>query len=276
MLLLPLRDHPNASPQPWELIGAEGYGITTRVAAEMGEPELPTHDSRAFIIREFVNSFRRGDPMALFTAASLLPRQAAYFEPELTANLEKSIGADQARWTKLLAAILITQPEAPQSPPLAEVARRHLPAAAIETLLWQSLLADLAGFSDQPSHPLFSYNPSPAAQAAKAYLLRYRNDAAFLAALKTALREDQTGSSYLAWRLIDSGPTACLPEALDRAMLVVRRPDADGDDVFSSIRLILTYGAPAQRGQLAALAQELKAVNPDYAAFLQRQLGQTR
>jgi hypothetical protein len=54
--------------------------------------------------------------------------------------------------------------------------------------------------------------------------------------------------------LIDEGHKACLPEALDRALKVIRRPTADGDDVVTSIRLVLDYGTEDQHRQLAALA----------------------
>ncbi len=71
--------------------------MTTRVAASMEEPALVTNDPRAFIVREVVNALSHGDPIAIFTAASLVARQAGYLEPELTTQLQSSIGSDSAQ-----------------------------------------------------------------------------------------------------------------------------------------------------------------------------------
>jgi hypothetical protein len=93
--------------------------------------------------------------------------------------------------------------------------------------------------------------------------------------MKAALRDDRAGSSALASALIEQGQMACLPEALVRAIKVVQRPAADGDDVVTAIHLILRYGTDEQRCQLAAFASEVKSTNPDYAAFLQMKLAQS-
>ena len=60
----------------------------------------------------------------------------------------------------------------------------------------------------------------------------------FLEPVKAALREDRAGSSYLASILMSEGQRACLPEALGRAMKVIRCPEANGDDVSSAIGLV--------------------------------------
>ncbi len=130
-------------------------------------------------------------------------------------------------------------------------------------------MADLPSLTDEPYHPLFAYNSSFALREAVSYLSRSRDDPAFIKAVKAALREDRPGSSYLASTLIGEGRIACLPEALDRAMKEIRRPEGSGDDVFTSIMLVLEHGTEAQRGQFAAVAGELKATYPDYAAFLE-------
>ena len=294
MLLLPLRGNPKPSSEPWQLLGAEGHGMTPRIAKNMGEPATQPGDSRSFIIRELVNSFRRGDPLAVFTAASLIATQARYLEPELTTRLQRAMGNNAIRWTQLLAGILLSHPgrsltlaEAragraePDWPrfqgfPLAQLALSHLPSTAIgETLVWQSVLAGVPSFADEPYHPLFSYNPSLALQAAQGYLSHYRGDPGFIQAVKAALRHDRPGSSSLAAILIDAGETACLPEALVRAEKVIHRPMANGDDVFAAIRLLLNYGTDRQRRQLAALAVAFKGTNPSYAAFLQLKLDQS-
>lgn len=44
--------------------------------------------------------------------------------------------------------------------PLAQLALSHLPGGTAETLVWQSLIADIPGFTDEPYHPLFAYNPA--------------------------------------------------------------------------------------------------------------------
>jgi hypothetical protein len=241
-----------------------------------------------------VNSFRRGSPIALFTAAELVSTQADYLEPELSVQLLKSIGSDHARWAQILGNMLLTYPDRPlmlaevqagkteldrpyfKGFPLAQLALNHLSDAnSAETLVWQSLLADIAGFTDEPYHPLFAYNSSFVLHSAAAYLCHYRNNSAFLKMVKTALREDLPGSCYLAARLIDEGQKAYLPEAVNRAMEVIRRPAADGDDVSSAIYLVLRYGRDDEHRQIAALAIQFKSTNPDYATFLQRRLDQS-
>jgi hypothetical protein len=107
VLLLPLSANPKASA-PWQLIGPTGAGMTTQVTGEMGEPAPAGLDGRSFIVRELVNSFRRGDPLANFTAASLASRQANYLEPELTTQLQRSIGSDKARWAQVLANMILS------------------------------------------------------------------------------------------------------------------------------------------------------------------------
>jgi hypothetical protein len=130
-------------------------------------------------------------------------------------------------------------------------------------------LAELPNLTDEPYHPLFAYNPSFALHGAVSYLSHYRDDPRFLKAVKALLREDRAGSSYLASILMNEGQMACLPEALGRAMKVIRRPETNGDDLFSAIRLVLEHGTDAQRREFASVAGELKVMYPDYAAFLE-------
>lgn len=290
VLLLPLRANLEGASAPWQLIGTEGSGLTTQVSAEMEETGLAARDGRSFIIQELVNSFRHGEPLAVFAAASLEATQADYLEPDLTAQLQRSIGGNAVRWAQVLSGMILSYVGRSltfedvragnvdrhrfKGFPLAQLALSQLPVATAETLVWQSLVADLSGFADEPYHPLFAYSPSFALHPAVAYLSRYRSDAMFLEAVKTALRDDRPGSSFLAVRLIDEGQRGCLYEALDRALKVIRRSHADGDDLFASIRLVLGYGSEEQRRQLESLAVGFKSTNPDYAAFLQLRIAQ--
>lgn len=292
VLLLPLRANLEGASAPWQLIGADGPGLTTQISAEMEEMGLVAHDGRSFIVREIANSFRHGAPLAVFVAASLEATQADYLEPDLTAQLRRSIGGNAVRWAQVLSGMILSYPGRSLTLgdiragnvdrhrfngfPLAQLALSQLPAATAETLVWQSLVADLSGFTDEPYHPVFAYSPSLALHPAVAYLSRYRSDAMFLEAMKTALRDDRPGSSFLAARLIDEGQRGCLSEALDRALKVIRRSHADGDDLFASVRLVLSYGTEEQRRQLESLAVGFKSTNPDYAAFLQLKLAQSR
>jgi hypothetical protein len=256
----------------------------------MKEP-APAPDGRSFLIRELVNSFRRGGPIALFTASSLVAPQAAFLEPDLTIQLRRSIGNDRSQWAHVLANILVSYPGRPltlaevragkTNPawphftgfPLAQLALSHLPSGAdAETLVWRSLIADMPGFADEPYHPLFAYNPSFALHAAEAFLSQHRDDPVFIETVKAGLRRDRSGFSFLAARLIDDGQKQLLPDGLDRAMKLIRRPAADGDDLLTSIRLVIDHGTDEQRGSLAALAVELKDEDPDYALLLERQL----
>jgi len=318
VLLLPLRNKPRESSEPWQLVGEEGYGLTTRVAASMAEPALTSNDPRAFVIREVVNSLSHGDPIAILTAASLVARQAGYLEPELTSQLQSSIGSNSARWAQVLGNLLLNsrnvsltvadvragkaEPDekaAEPAPltekaakraklqaeirargpnfkvlPLAQVALSNLPDAAhAETQVWQALLADVPAFADEPRYPLFSGNSSEALGYTLNYLARYRDDPAFINAVRTALREDRSGSLAIAGNMIGEGQKACLPDALARAMKVISRPTAS--DVFFAIMLVLTQGSDEQRRQYVAVAQEFKNTNPDYAAFLLMKLNQT-
>jgi hypothetical protein len=294
-LLLPLRSNGKGPSEPWELNGVDGGGLTTRVAGKMSEPALTDDDPRSFITREFVNSFRSGDPIARVTAASLVAWQGDYLEPKLSAQLKRSIGNNKAGWARVLASIIISYPsrvltideiesgrlELSRRPrfkglPLAQLARSRLPDRKVtERMVWRSLMADLSGFADEPYHLLFSYNYNLALHPAIQYLSRYRDDPSLIQMVKVALCKDRPGSSALAAILITKEQKACLPQALDRAMKVIRRPEANGDDVFSAIQLVLRYGTEDQRRQYASLTSELKSVNPDYAAFLQLKLSQS-
>jgi hypothetical protein len=293
VLLLPLSTNREETSQPWRLIGAGGYGMTTRVTSAMRAASRAARDSRLFIVREIVNSLSRGDPVARFEAARLVATQAGYLEPELTAQLQNSIGRDSARWAQVLANMLLsypgrtltlsdiragkTEPDWPDFKgfPLAQLALNHLSTTNAEMLVWQSLIADLAGFTDEPYHPLFAYNGAIALHAAVAYLMNYRHNSTFLEAVRKALRQDVPGSSFLAARLIDEGQSACLREALNRAMKVVRRPAADGDDVSSAVGRVLRYGTNNERRQLAAFAAKFQKTNPDYSTFLERRIAQS-
>lgn len=223
VLLLPLRTNAGGGAEPWRLIGAEGEGMTLRVTAEMREPPLASPDGRLFLIRELVNSFHGHDPLAKVGAASRIAIEDAYLEPDLSTRIRHSLGENRTLWAELLGSILIAYPSGPltlaevrsgaahvpwkrfQGFPLAQLALTHLPGAASETLVWRALWSSLPGLADQPYHPLFSYNASSPLHAAANYLLRDRDNPVFLNAMKTALREDRPGSSYLASRLIAEG-----------------------------------------------------------------------
>lgn len=296
VLLLPLHTHVKGSSEPWQLAGVDGYGMITRVAAKMKELALPTHDARLFIIRELVNSLSRGDPIARFTAASLMVRDVGYLKPDLSNDLEASVGKDAGRWAQILGNLLLQCPSpgltvsdlrsgktdldgthfSALAQELVRLALSRLPdTATAETLVWQSLLADVPGFADEPYHPLFAYNSSFALSAAVHYLSRYGEEPAFIERVKTSLRENLPGSSALASALTGSAEKACLSEALSRALKVIARPAADESDLFSAIMLVLNKGSDEQIEQYEMLANQMKSANPDYAAFLQLKLHQT-
>jgi hypothetical protein len=292
VLLLPLR-HPPANPsEPWQLIGDDGSGLATRVAEVMQEKLPPAGDSHAFLVRELVNSLSHGDPIARFTAALLVVhRDGYYLEPELMDQLERSIGSDGDRWAQVLGNVLLQYPDQNTTiadilagksgvnklysnpDPLAKLALSHISSSAkAETMVWKAILEDLPGFADEPYHPLFRYEHGPALKPAIRYLAHYSEEPALIEMVKTALRNDRPGSSTIASSLISAGQTACLSEALDRAMKVIAHPEANGSDVFSAITLILDKGSDQQRRQYVALISRVKSTNADYAAFLQLRL----
>lgn len=294
VLVLPLKTNGSGALEPWQLVGRDGYGLTTRVAEEMRAPAPAAPNGRSFLIRELVNSFRGTDPIAKFMAASLVATQASYLEPELSTDVRNSLGGDRKRWAQLLASILVSYPGGNpltladvragttnppwarfQGFPLAQLALKHLPESAAESLVWRAIFAELPSLTDEPYHPLFAYNPSFALHRGVSYVSHYRDDPTFLKGVRTALRGDFAGSSYLASVLMSEGQMACLPEALRRATKVIRRPETNGDDVFSAIRLVLEHGTDDQRRELATVVGELKVMYPDYAAFLELKRSQT-
>jgi hypothetical protein len=288
VLLLPLRANTKPDLEPWQFIGVEGYSMTTLVAADMRESMPAGADSRAFIIRELVNSFHGDDPRALFAAASLLASQGPYLEPELSAQLARQQGCGDACWAQILSSLLLALPGQPLSlvalqtrePQqywtqfqdafrLAQHALTELPGrAAAETLVWQSLLANLSGLVDEPQPSLWFYSRSFALRAAVRYLVRYRDDPAFIEAVKMALRQDRPGSSALAGVLLEKGQEDFLPEALARAMQVLRRPASDESDLSAALLAVLRFGDGRQRNELASIAAGFKKTNPEYADFL--------
>jgi hypothetical protein len=254
----------------------------------MRAPAPTAAEARPFIIGELVNSFRSRDPRALFSAADLLARQGVYLEPELSAQLEKQTGCEDACWAQILSSLLLALPGPPLSlmalqnrePQdywsqsqdalrLAQYALSELPGrAAAETLVWQSLLGNTARLTDVPRAARWSRADNFVLRATLRYLVRYRNDAAFVEAVKMALREDRPGSSVVAGALLEKGQEDCLPEALARAMKVLRRP-ADGEsDLSAALLAVLRFGDRQQRNELAFIAAGFKKVNPDYADFL--------
>ncbi len=94
---------------------------------------------------------------------------------------------------------------------LAQLALSNLPDAAhAEIEVWQALLSDVPDFADEPYYPLFSCNSSEALGYTLNYLARYRDDPVFIDAIRTALREDRSGSLAIAGNII-GGRTEGVP-----------------------------------------------------------------
>ncbi|HEX4808262.1 MAG TPA: hypothetical protein VH325_05000 [Bryobacteraceae bacterium] len=293
VLLLPLRANANASSEPLRLIGDDGYGMITRVAEQMAEPATPTGDMRAFIVRELINSFRRGDPISLYTASGLVAQQGDYLEPDLSIELERSLSADRGRWAQVLGNMLLLYPDGPKGiadvssgatasgrfkgSGLVKLALRHLGGDNdAQAMVGRAILDDIPGFADEPYHELFSYNPNPALHAAEEYLLHHSDRAYLIENVRTGLREDRPGFLSMAWRLIYNGQNLLIANASEKATKVLRRPSANADDLMAAINLLLQYATGEQRREYAAIATGFKSTDADYAAFLELELRQSQ
>src|SRR6202011_4200889 len=82
--------------------------------------------------------------------------------------------------------------------------------------------------------------------------------------LRQALRDDVTGSSYIAWTLARNGHQATLPDALARALKVADRTDADHDDLQGAAALLRDYGSEQELKQLAGLVRKFQTQDENF------------
>jgi hypothetical protein len=257
--VLPLRDNRNPAAQPWELLPDEGMDLTIPSRAEMGYIGTPL-TARAFLLREIANSLSFGTPEEVTATGRYLSGQRENLTAEIMPLLQPTIGDDRQRWAEIATSILATtgiprpsvadllsgkvDPEKLQwqaSLFIAQAALRKLGASG-ETvdLLIQTLIEDA---------PVHVWGSATA-------LLEYADNPVAIEMLRRGLKNDLTGSSYIAWTFARNGQKALVQEALVRALKVADRPDADRTDLQGATALLRDYGSDQQLHQLASLVRK--------------------
>jgi hypothetical protein len=270
-VILPLRENDD-SPQPWRLMADDGVNATLPAREELTETDPQPATGRAYILRELANSLSHGTPREVFQASSYLTFQERGLAGELIPLLASKIGDARDRWAEVAtSAVAATGVERPtfadlwkpasipterpgsQNLAIAQAALEHLkPSPENNALLIRTLIADA------PVHAWGSANS----------LLEFGDDPVLIATLHQGLKDDVSGTSYIAWTLAHNGHTAVLAAALDRALLVCNRPGADRTDLQGAAALLRDFGSDRQLDQLAALVRKYQTLNRDFYSVL--------
>jgi hypothetical protein len=272
VLILPLQENKYPAVEPWRLTADSGEHLTIPSLADLADSGPPPANARAFLSREIANSLSRGTPPDVSAIASYLADQHEDLTGELMPLLEATIGDERQRWaevaTSLLAAQGIPRPATtdlissnvkqkdwPLRPSLflAEAVLQKLKASPeTDTLLIETWIADA------PSHAWGSANS----------LLEYADHPVTTETLRRALRNDLGGSSYIAWTLVRNGHQSTLPEALERALKVTDRPDADLTDLQGAAALLRDFGSDEELKQLASRVRKYQATDRKFYGVL--------
>jgi hypothetical protein len=260
--ILPLQENKNPASEPWQLTADSGLNLIIPARAEIAESGLEPASARAFLDREIANALSMGTPAEVSAIAGYFgsPFADADLSLELMPLLETAIGDDRGRWVEVAANLLAGQgiPRPSAAELLAAKAEpKSLPGrqglflaqAALQKLGASPETDDLLirrWVGEAPLHAWGSANS----------LLEFGDNPLTTDLLRQALRNDLTGSSYIAWTLVRNGNQATLPEALTRALRVVDHPDSDSSDLQGAAALLRDYGNDAELKQLASLVRK--------------------
>lgn len=275
--ILPLRENNNPGSQAWELTAESGVDITIPVRAEIESEPAPPPSARAFLIREFANTLSRGTPGEIVALSSYLSRQGEDLSGELMPLLDPAIGNNRQQWAEVaanlhaargiprptVAELFSEEPEilhklAPMQGnlKLIEAALRKLQSSpATDELLIRTWIADA---------PLNAWGAANS-------LIEFSDNAVTSEGLRQALRNDLTGSSYIAMVLANHGNSTILPDAVARAFRVLDDPTGHGPnftDVQGAAALLRDHGSDQELARLAAIVQKYQTLDPKYYATL--------
>lgn len=272
VLIFPLRETRSAGSEEWHLTADSGAALLIPALADStDDTQPPPASARAFLIRELASTLSRGTPPDVSRVSGYLSRQDEDLSRELLPLLEPVIGDDRHRWAEI-AANLIGAQGTPRpgisvllsanegvlrgNMSLAQAALRKLKASPeTDELLIRTWIADA---------PLNAWGSANS-------LLEFAHDPVTLTALRQALRDDLTGSSYIAYVLAQAGENSFLPEALSRALRVADRPDVQAsgfDDLQGAAALVRDYGSDRDLTELAALVRKYQTLAPKFYSSL--------
>lgn len=258
-------DNPSS---PWKLTADQGVNATLPARATLTETEPPPATARAFLLREFANAFANGTPKEVFAASSYLATQ----DSAVAGELAPLIAGDRDRWAEIATSAVASTgiprpifadlfqpdripPERPGSQSLA-IAQTALgvlkPSQETDALLIRTLIADA------PVHAWGSANS----------LLEFGDHPVLVETLRQALKDDISGTSYIAWTLARNGHKAFLADALNRALRVCDRPNADYTDLQGAAALLRDFGSDRQLDQLAALVRKYQTLDRNFYSVL--------
>jgi len=263
--LLPLKENDDPT-RLWKLMADEGVNATLPARPELRETEPAPQTARAFILRELANLFANGTPAEVFQASRYLAAQENVVATELVPGIEAEVENNRDRWAEIATSVVAASPiERPSfvdlfqpgalSLPITRAALGHLkPSPETDALVIRTLIADA------PVHSWGSANS----------LLEFGDHPALIATLRQALKDDLSGTSYIAWTLARNGHKAVLEEALQRALRVCDRPTSDRDytDLQGAAALLRDFGSDRQLDELAALVRKYQTVDRNFYGVL--------
>ncbi|HLG96086.1 MAG TPA: hypothetical protein VKX49_07220 [Bryobacteraceae bacterium] len=269
--ILPLSLNEDAS-QPWKLLADEGVNATVPARAELPESDPVPTTARMFILRELANALAHGTPSEVFAACRYIETQQTGVAGGLIPVIEPEIGDNRDRWaeiaTSAMASTGVPRPTfadlfAPETTPtrrpgsqallLVQTALRHLqPSLETDALLIETMI------EDAPVHAWGSANS----------LLEFADDPILTNTLRRALKENASGTSYIAWTLAHNGHKAVLDDALDRALRVCDQPTSDRTDLEGAAALLRDFGSDRQLDRLAALVRKYQTFDRDFYSVL--------
>ena len=264
--ILPLQENTNPALDLWKLTAESGSNLTIPARADMVESDPAPASARAFLDREVINSLSRGTSAEVSAIASYLaaPPLEQDLAGELIPLLEPAIGDDRGRWAEVAANLIAARGIPRQSvadllsattdrKDLVRTALQHLKAPPeTDRLLIEKWI------TEAPLHAWGSANS----------LLEFGDNPQTTEMLRQALRNDLTGSSYIAWTLVRNGHPATLPEALARALKVTDRPRGDYTDLQGAAALLRDYGSDQELRQLAALVRKYQTQDETFYRVL--------
>jgi hypothetical protein len=275
--ILPLRENSTPASQPWELTAESGADITIPVRADAESEPTPPVSARAFLIREFAGTLSRGTPAEIVPLSGYLARKWEDLSGELMPLLDPAIGDNRGQWAEVAASLHaargIPRPTIaelfsakPETPPKTGPLQASLPLlqAVLQKLQASSETDDLLIRTWIDNAPLNAWGSANS-------LVEYADNPLTTETLRDALKNDLSGSSYIAMVLANHGNKTILPDAVARAFRVIDDPRGQGPnftDVQGAAALLRDHGNDQELARLAAIVQKYQTLDPKYYATL--------
>lgn len=275
--ILPLRENRKPTFEPWQLMADSGVNAILPARAETEREPAHSLSARAFLINELVKMLSRGTPGEVAAMSGYVFFQREDLSGDLMPLLSQAIGDNRQRWAEVAAGLyaaqgiphttvadlLMADPAASQTPaawrgnrPLLRAVLRKLePSPATDELLIRTWIANAPYYAWGSANSLIEYADNPVTTET----------------LRQALRDDLSGSSYIALVLANHGNKTILPDATSRAFRVIDNPTGFGKD-FSEVQgaaaLLRDYGSNQDLMRLPAIVRKYQTLDPQYYGLL--------